>query len=265
LQGRASLPTRLFAIWSVLVILRFEQVCKSYQRRGGSKVVLDRVSLELDRGQIMGIFGPSGAGKTTLLRVAAGLETPDSGSVTYKDERLGEMSMAQHRRYRRREVGCVWAGQPWVPGLSVREHVELRLLIDGGDSRTSGRIARKFLLACEAEECAELAPEELSDGERQRVAIACALVTEPRLLLVDGAVSGLSIVEQEQIMELLAALAHEAKVAVLVADTNAGQLLRVDPIVYMRDGKLIGAEPPEERGKLYTLPTPASRPSAADA
>jgi ABC-type lipoprotein export system ATPase subunit len=246
-------------------ILRLEQVCMSYRRRGGSKVALDHVSFELERGQIMGIFGPSGAGKTTLLRIAAGLEAPDDGFVTYKDERLDEMSVKQHRRYRRREVRCVWAGQPWVPGLSVCEHVELPLLIDGCENRAAGHLARKFLLACEAEECADLAPEELSDGERQRAAIARALVTEPRLLLVDGAVSGLSIVEQEQIMELLAALAHEAKVAVLVADTNAGQLLRVDPIIYMRDGKLIGAEPPDERGKLYTLPMPASRSSAADA
>jgi ABC-type lipoprotein export system ATPase subunit len=259
------LSSQLFRVWSVVVILRFEQVCRSYQRRGGSKIGLDQVSFELEGGQIMGIFGPSGAGKTTLLQVAAGLETPDSGIVTYKDERLDEMSTAQHRRYRRREVGCVWAGQPWVPGLSVCEHVELPLLIDGCESRVAGRLARKFLLACEADECADRTPEELSDGERQRVAIARALITEPRLLLVDGAVSGLSIIEQEQIMELLAELADKANVAVLVADTNAVQLLRVKPIIYMRDGKLIGTEPPNERGKLYKLPTPESHPSAADA
>jgi putative ABC transport system ATP-binding protein len=247
------------------VILRLEHVCKSYRRRDGSKVALDHVSLELERGQIMGIFGPSGAGKTTLLRIAAGLEAPDSGSVSYKGERLDEMSAGQHRRFRRREVGCVWAGAPWVPGLRVCEHVELPLLIDGCDGRAARRVARKFLLACETDECADLDPEELSDGERQRVAIACALVTEPRLLLVDSAVSGLSIVEQEEIMALLASLAHDAKVAVLVTDTGASQMLRADPVVYMRDGKLIGADPLDETGKLYTLPTPESHPSAADA
>jgi putative ABC transport system ATP-binding protein len=247
------------------VILRLEQVCKSHQRRGGSKVALDHVSLELERGQIMGIFGPSGAGKTTLLRIAAGFETPDSGIVTYKDQRLDEMSVGEHRRFRRREVGCVWAGEPWTPGLSVCAHVELPLLIDGCAKRAAGRLARKFLLACEAGKCSDLNPEELSDGERQRVAIARALVTEPHLFLVDGAVSGLSIVEQVGIMELLAAIASEANMAVLVADTNAVQLLRVDRIIYMRDGELIGAEPSDERGKLYTLPTPSSHPSAADA
>ena len=247
------------------MILRLEQVCKSYRRRDGSKVALDHVSLELGRGQIMGIFGPSGAGKTTLLRIAAGLEAADSGSVTYKGECLSAMSVGQHRRYRRREVSCVWTGAPWVPGLKVCEHVELPLLIDGCESRAAGRMARKFLLACDADGCADLNPEELSDGERQRVAIARALATEPRLLLVDGAVSGLSIVEQEEIMALLASLAHEAKVAVLVTDTGASQILRANPVIYMRDGKLIGADPLDETGKLYTLPTPVSHPSAADA
>jgi putative ABC transport system ATP-binding protein len=213
----------------------------------------------------MGIFGPSGSGKTTLLRIAAGLETPDSGIATYKGERMDEMSAAQHRRYRRRDVGCVWTGQPWVPGLRVLEHVELPLLVDGCEHRVAKRLARKFLLACEAEQCVDLNPEELSDGERQRVAIARALVIEPRLLVVDGAVSGLSLVEQEAIMTLLASLALEAKVAVLVADTGAGEMLRADPILYLRDGRLISADPSDQTGKVYRLPTATSRRSAADA
>jgi putative ABC transport system ATP-binding protein len=225
-------------------------------------VALDQVSLELNRGQIMGIFGPSGSGKTTLLRIAAGLEAPDSGIVTYKGEPMHGMSEAQKRRYRRREVGCVWTGQPWAPGLNVLEHVELPLLVDGCENRVAGRLARKFLLACEAEQCVDLNLEELSDGERQRVAIARALVIEPRLLLVDGALSGLSLVEQETIMVLLASLALEAKVAVLVADTGAGEILRADPILYLRDGRLIGADPVDPVGRLYMLPTARS---AADA
>jgi putative ABC transport system ATP-binding protein len=247
------------------VVLRLEQICKSYERRSGRRVALDHVSLELRHGQIMGIFGPSGAGKTTLLRIAAGLETPDSGVVTYNGEPLDEMSPAQQRRYRRRDVGCVWAGQSWAPGLSVLEHVELPLLVDGCESRVARRLARELLLVCEAEHCVDLDIEELSDGERQRVAIACALVIEPRMLLVDGAVSGLSLIEQETIMALLASLAREAKVAVLIADTGAADMLRADPIIYLRDGRLINAEPVDGKGKLYKLPTAISHRSAADA
>jgi lipoprotein-releasing system ATP-binding protein len=247
------------------MILRLQDVSKSYTRRHGRCVALDRVSLELERGQITGIFGPSGAGKTTLLRIVAGVESPDSGIVLYKGERMDEMSAAQLRRYRRREVGCIWAGEEWPPGMSVREHVELPLLIDNCDAKVAGRVAHKLLLACEAEQCADLNPDEISDGERLRAAIARVLVVEPLLVLVDGVISGLSIIEQRAIMQLLSSLAHDGGVAVLVADTGASDIVRADPMLYLRDGELIGGAPEAEPSKLYTLPTAISRRSAADA
>ena len=247
------------------VILRIEQIRKQYPRPGHSRVALDGVSLELSRGQVVGVFGASGSGKTTLLRIAAGLEVPDSGHVTYKGERLDEMSVSEQRRYRRREVGCIWGAQPWVPGLSVLEHVALPLLVDGCDHRSAERLAHKFLLACEAEQCIGVDPQELSDGERHRVAIARALVIEPRLLLADGAVSSLSLVEQEAIMLLLQSLARDAKVAVLITDTGAGAVLGADPILYLRDGELAGADPAAELGEVIHLPGVARRRSASDA
>lgn len=247
------------------VILRLENVSKRYARNGKGKVALNGVSLELRRGQMMGIYGSTGSGKTTLLRLAAGLEIPDHGTIAYKGERLDQMSAAQLRRHRRREIGCVWAGKPWIAGLSVLEEVQLPLLLDGCDHRVAERTAREFLLACEAGHCIDVDPEDLSDGERQRVAIARALVTEPRLLVADGAVSNLSVVEQEAIMALLGSLAHEAKVAVLITDPSARAMIGADPILYMRDGKLAGADSTTAQAQVYHLPVAKSRRSAADA
>jgi ABC-type lipoprotein export system ATPase subunit len=147
----------------------------------------------------------------------------------------------------------------------VLEQVALPLLVDGVDRRPAERLARKFLSACEAVECTDVEPQELSEGERQRVAIARALVAEPRVLLADGAVSSLSLVEQEGIMLLLASLAREAKVAVLVTDSDASALLGADPVLYLRDGRLTNADPAAELGELLHLPTAASRRFAADA
>jgi ABC-type lipoprotein export system ATPase subunit len=158
----------------------------------------------------------------------------------------------------------VWSGQPWTPGLSVLEHVALPLLIDGCEHRVAHRLAHRFLLACEAGSCTGVQLEELSDGERQRVAIARALVIEPRLLLADSLLTNLSVVEQEQIMALLASLAHEAKVAVLLTDTGAGAMLRANSVLYLRDGRLL-SEPAGETANVYRLPIPASSRVAADA
>ena len=213
----------------------------------------------------MGIFGPSGSGKTTLLRIAAGLRKPDSGTVTYNGERLDRMSAGERTRFRRREIACVWASQSWQERLSVVDHVAMPLLVDRCGHRSAERRVREALLACEAEQCIGMELRELSDGERQRVAIARALVSEPRLLLADGPASNLSLVEQEGIMVLLSALARQARVAVLITDSDAEALLRADPILYLRDGKLVDPEPISERGKVYQFPSAGSRRVAADA
>jgi putative ABC transport system ATP-binding protein len=247
------------------MILRLDQVSKSYMRGGQSRLALDSVSLELHPGELIGVFGISGSGKTTLIRVAAGLETPDSGFVSYKGERLDRMSAKQQRRYRRREVGCVWGAQPWEHGLSVLEYVALPLLIDGCDYRTAERTARKFLLACEAEQCLGSDPQRLSDGERQRVEIARALVIEPRMILMDGALSHLALMEQEGIMLLLKSMAREARVAVLVTDSGAGAMLGADSIRYLSDGKLAGEDAAASMGEVVWLPGVSPRQPAADA
>jgi ABC-type lipoprotein export system ATPase subunit len=247
------------------MILRLDQVSKRYPRASGSKVALDKVSLELDRGQMMGIFGPSGSGKTTLLRIAAGLQVPDSGTVIYNGERLDEMSARERARFRRREIACVWASGSLQERLSVLDHVALPLLIDGRSRRVAERRAREAMLVCEAEHCLEMELHELSDGERQRVAIARALVTEPRLLLADGPASSLSLIEQEAVMVLLSSLAREAKVAVLIADSDAEALLRAKPILYLSDGKLVNPEPQNEAGRIFRFPEVGSRRTAADA
>jgi len=247
------------------VTLRLESISKRYCRPDGDRIVLDEVSLSLERGQVMGVFGPSGAGKTTLLRIAAGLRSPDTGAVIYKGMRLDQMSARERTRIRRREIACVWAAQSWQERLGVLDHVGLPLLVDGCGRREAERRVREALLACDAEQCVAMELGELSDGERQRVAIARALVTEPQLLLADGPTSSLALTEREGIMVLLSALAHDARVAVMITASDAQTLLRADPVVYLRDGKLIGPELSSEGGRVYRFPAVGSRRAASDA
>ncbi len=247
------------------MILRLQGISKRYVRSGGERrIAVDDVSLELGRGQMTGIFGPSGAGKTTLLRIAAGLQAPDAGEVFYDGEPMRGMSAAERVRLRRREIACVWSGQEVQERLSVLDHVALPLLVDRRDRRGAERRAREALLVCEADSCLGMEMQELSDGESQRVAIARALVTEPRLLLADGPASRLSMFEQETILGLLASLAREAKVAVLITGSDADALVRANPLLYMCDGKLVNADPLGQHGRVYQFP-PARRREAIDA
>lgn len=245
------------------MLLSLQGISKRYHGSGRPRLALDDVSLTLERGQMVGVFGASGSGKTTLLRIAAGLQAPDSGTVVYNGERLDRMRSAERMRLRRREIACVWA-QPPSSRLSVLDHVAVPLLVDRRDRRSVQRRAREALLACEAEHCANAELHELSDGERQRVTIARALVIEPRLLLADGPASSLSLVEQEAIMVLLSSLAREAKVAVLIADSDSEALIGADPILYMSEGKLVSSTTVNERGRVYQFPG-RPRPAAVEA
>jgi putative ABC transport system ATP-binding protein len=243
------------------MLLCLNDVSKRFEGASRARVALQDVSLEVARGQMVGVFGPSGCGKTTLLRIAAGLVAPDRGAVLYDGERLDGMSSAERMRLRRREIACVWA-DPARERMNVLDHVALPLLVDGRDGRAALRRAQEALLACEAEHCAQAELDELSAGEMQRVSIARALVIEPRLLLADSPAGRLSMVEQEAIMALLAALAREARVAVLIADSDAETLIRADPILYLSEGRLIGGTHSGQGGRVYQFPGRASLAAA---
>jgi putative ABC transport system ATP-binding protein len=247
------------------MLLSLYGISKRFERSGATgKVVLDDVSLELERGQILGVYGPSGAGKTTLLQIAAGLQAPDAGEVSYDGRRLDELPAGELMRLRRREIASVWAAETPPAGLEVLEHVAMPLLVDDRDHRGAARRAQEALAACEAEQCAGMTLEELSDGERQRVAIARAIVIEPRLLLADGPARNLSLVEQEAIMVLLSSLAHDARVAVLVTDSDSESLVGADSIHYLHGGKFVNPAASTHPGNIYQFPG-RSRQAAADA
>ncbi len=236
-------------------VLGLEGISKRYVRGGRELSVLDGVSLELSRGEITGVFGASRSGKTTLLRIACGLERPDAGSVLVGGERLDRLSRAEHLELLRRRVGCVWGAEFWPVGLSVLEQVALPLLLDGCERRRALRRARELMELFGAGRCEHVGLREVSDGERQRLALARALVSDPVLLLADSALANLSLLEQEQIMLRLVSLARERGLAVLVTDTGAGAVVGADSIFYLRGGQLIGADPGHRLGEVIELPS----------
>lgn len=230
------------------MILKLDKVTKTYRRQGRAVPALNDVSLDLWPGEFVGIFGPSGAGKTTLLRVAAGLEVPDRGTVTYRNLEVAGLTAPDLRHLRQSYVGCLWGSESLSPGMSVLDNVVARGLLPEGEPRQVLRRARTVLEACGADDLLDAHPQELSAGERQRVAIAEALVTEPQLLLADEPASNLDPFEQDFILSLLASLAKTARVGVLIADTQSTGLARTQALYYMAGGMLVEGEPLEGLG-----------------
>ncbi|HEU5176612.1 MAG TPA: ABC transporter ATP-binding protein [Burkholderiales bacterium] len=187
---------------------------QSVAKRFGSRVVFDRVSLELGAGEYVAIVGDSGIGKSTLLNVIAGLEPADGGKVVFEGQDLTALDDDALTLLRRDHFGFVFQAFHVLPQLSVEQNVGLPLLLRGikAPAKAKAAIASVGLAGREASP-----PRELSGGELQRVAIARALVGEPRLVLADEPTGNLDPENARQVLGLFRTLVKARGAAAILA------------------------------------------------
>jgi ABC-type lipoprotein export system ATPase subunit len=229
-------------------LLSLDTVSKSYWRGPSEVRVLTGASLNVHPGEFVAVWGKRGAGKTTLLKIAAGLETPDHGTVRFDNEDLSMFSESGHARLMREHVGWVRRSGPRSE-LSMLDYVALPLLVAHGQRRANGR-ASDALSRVGMAQCAGQRWESLSDGERALVAIAHGIAREPRLLLIDDPTANLGVREREEILLLLRSLVEETKVAVLMTVPDMPTALGSHQLRALSGGKLLAP------------PTAATPPSA---
>ncbi|QHA04536.1 ATP-binding cassette domain-containing protein [Streptomyces broussonetiae] len=199
---------------------------------------LDRVGLEVPRGTLTAVVGPSGSGKSSLLAVAATLVTPDTGTVTVDGVTTTGMSRAELTELRRRAIGIVFQQPHLLPSLTAAEQLQLMASIDGrSPARARGR-ALELLDAVGLAAQAGRRPHQLSGGQRQRVGIARALMNDPTLLLVDEPTSALDHERGAAVVDLLARLTHERSTATVLVTHDRTHLTAADRIAEVRDGRL---------------------------
>jgi putative ABC transport system ATP-binding protein len=206
-------------------------------KRYGRTPALTGADFEIDAGEVVAIMGPSGSGKSTLLHCIAGIIAPDSGTVTYDGRELSSMSDAERSALRRSEFGFVFQFGQLVPELSCRENVALPLRLDGTPRKPAERRADELLEALEVKGVAKQRPGTVSGGEGQRVAVARALVTDPRVLFADEPTGALDSLNGERVMELLTAAARERGTAVVLVTHEVRVAAYSDREVVVRDGR----------------------------
>jgi putative ABC transport system ATP-binding protein len=223
-------------------VLQLEQVVKRYSSAGDEVRAVDGVSLRVRAGEMLALHGPSGSGKTTLLLLIAALLRPDSGSIRYRGRELGSLSEAERSRYLRRDVGFVYQSARLMPRVSALENATVKLLLDGVAPRAARARVRPWLARLGLSERMAHTPEQLSAGERQRLAIARALAGEPALLLADEPTANLDSARSRETVALLAQIAHEqgASVVLVTHDTEAAAL--ADRDLRLQDGRLVDGD-----------------------
>jgi putative ABC transport system ATP-binding protein len=205
--------------------------------RGAARVhILKDVDLSVGAGEIVGVTGPSGSGKSTALMVMAGLERPDSGTVTIAGEEIGGFDEDTLARFRGRHVGIVFQSFHLIPTMTAVENVAVPLELAG--ARDAFARAAEELAAVGLGERQSHYPAQLSGGEQQRVALARALAPDPAIVLADEPTGNLDEAMGRQIVELLfAARARRGTTLVLVTH-DAGLAARCDRVIRLRSGRV---------------------------
>ncbi len=214
-------------------------------KRFGSHLVLDRVSLVLEKVHTLVLIGPSGGGKSTLLRIIAGLEYPDSGLVEIDGEAViyHEENLLQHRR----TIGTVFQAFNLFPHLTALENITLPLeKVHCHTKPEAETIANDFLARFRLENHAHKRPAELSGGQRQRVAIARAVSIKPRLLLFDEPTSALDPEMTAEVLDMIKQLRVEGRDFILVTHEMGFARQVADQVALISDGKIAEIGPVQQ-------------------
>lgn len=215
------------------------QVSRTFVSGGGRAVrSLDRVSLAVDRGEIVAVVGPSGSGKSTLLFLLAGLDVPDEGSVRVAGVDWCSLEGRARAELRRRACGFVAQGASLLPQATAAENVELPLLLDGIDAAQRARRVPQALERVGLREHAAKLPDQLSGGEQQRAAIARALIADPAVVLADEPTGNLDSVTAQEVVRLLVAAAREREAAVVLVTHDPAVAAHADRVVALHSGRI---------------------------
>lgn len=209
---------------------------KSY----GTLTVLHDISLTIPEGEIMAIVGPSGAGKTTLLQIAGTLDRPDSGSVYFDNTDLFSLKDRKLSEFRNKNIGFVFQFHQLLPEFSALENVAMPALIAGRKRSEAFEGARKLLDLLGLAARVDHKPAQLSGGEKQRTAIARALINKPRIVFADEPTGSLDSHNRNEIQDIISDLRHSINQTFVIVTHDSGMASIADRIVNMADGSITG-------------------------
>ncbi|MER5883411.1 ABC transporter ATP-binding protein [Streptomyces sp. NPDC001941] len=202
----------------------------------GHTPALNGASFSIRAGEVVAVMGPSGSGKSTLLHCMAGIVRPDAGRIDYDGRELSAMGDHERSSLRRTDFGFIFQFGQLVPELTCAENVALPLRMNGMRRRPAERRAKEWLERLEVDDVSRQRPGEVSGGQGQRVAVARALVTEPRVVFADEPTGALDSLNGERVMRLLMDAARDTSAAVVLVTHEARVAAYSDREIVVRDG-----------------------------
>jgi len=219
------------------IIVKTENLVKTYNSSKVKTFALRGVSLEIPRGSFSCIIGPSGHGKSTLMHLIGGLDRPTEGHVFIDGADIAGLSNSELAALRAKKIGFVFQFFNLLPNLTAEENVEVAMMFSGNREWMQNGKARELLSMVGLSEKLNARPSELSGGQQQRVAIARALANDPEILLMDEPTGNLDSESEAEVLNAIFKLYKEGKTVVIVTHNN--EIAKMAEVVFeIRDGRL---------------------------
>lgn len=215
-------------------MIQLEGITKSF----GTLQVLKGIDLTIDKGEVVSIVGPSGAGKTTLLQIMGTLDKPDSGKIVLNGTEVNRLKGSELAAFRNREIGFVFQFHQLLPEFTALENVTIPALIQGNSAGIARKKAKEMLEFMGLAERASHKPSELSGGEKQRVAVARALINHPSVVLADEPSGSLDTRNKEELHKLFFDLRDKLGQTFVIVTHDEALAAQTDRTIHIVDGRI---------------------------
>ncbi len=201
--------------------------------------VLKGVDIEIKKGEIVSIVGPSGAGKTTLLQILGTLDRPDKGEIEVDGINFSQLSEKELAAFRNKHIGFIFQFHQLLPEFTALENVMIPALIAGVDAKAANKKSKELIEYLGLNNRLGHKPSELSGGEKQRIAVARALINQPSLILADEPSGSLDSKNRDELHRLLFDLRDKFGLTLVIVTHDKELALLSDRVIEMKDGKII--------------------------
>jgi len=213
---------------------------KNIHKSFGQLEVLKGIDMSVEKGEIVAVVGRSGAGKTTLLQIIGTLDSPDQGSIFFNGTDVTSLKEAELARFRNRNIGFVFQFHQLLPEFTALENVMIPALIGKASNAEAERKAKELLSMMQLSDRLSHKPAELSGGEKQRVAVARALINSPAVILADEPSGSLDTQNKEELHRLFFELRERLGQTFVIVTHDDALAGRSDRIIRMQDGIITG-------------------------
>lgn len=221
-----------------MAIVTINNLSKMYGNRLNLVNALNDVSFTIEKGEFVGVMGPSGAGKTTLLNMISAIDKPTQGSVSVNQKNLFKFSENQLAKFRRREIGFIFQDFNLLEALTVEENIVLPLAVDKMPLAMIETRLKRFASMLGLNSLLKRYPHEISTGQRQRVACARAMITQPTLLLADEPTGSLDSKSATELLQYLTQINQQSQTSIMLVTHDTFTASFCQRIIFIKDGQI---------------------------